>query len=103
MTTANESQKSVMTSEAYDLLDCFVAGLDDVIYEIAEGIAREKGRVSSDGTVEIQKDDIRDAAELALNAIRDQAGKAIPKGAAEQIERMHGCVLEKCRVQDAGE
>lgn len=86
-----------MSSEAYDLLNCFVSGLDDIIYEIAEGIASAKNKRTSAGTVQIDKDDVRAAAQIVFEAIRDQAGKAIPQVVAEQIEQMHQCVLSKCR------
>lgn len=102
MATANESRNSAMTSEAYDLLDCFVSGLDDVVYKVAEAMAAEKGQITSDDTVEITQEDVRAAAEVVFNAIHAAAGKSIPAAVVEQIEEMHGCVMEKCKVLDAG-
>ena len=102
MATANDTKTtSEMTSEAYDLLDCFVSGLDDVIYEIAEAIASNKGQVTEDGTVEICQDDVKEAAQSVFMAIREQAGKSIPEAVRQQIEEMHECVLLKCKIHDA--
>lgn len=101
MSTANESRNSSMTSEAYDLLDCFVAGLDEVIYEIAESRAMAKGQ-EKDGVVEITKDDVREAAEIVFDAIQKHAGTAIPQERADEIEKMHQCVLKKCNVRNTG-
>ncbi len=101
MPTTHESKNSSMTSRAYDLLDCFVAGLDDVIYEIAEAIAKSKGHVI-EGVVEINDEDVKEAAESVFKAIREQAGKSIPAVEASQIDEMHECVLEKCRIQTTG-
>jgi hypothetical protein len=103
MATANHSKNSEMTSEAYDLLDCFVQGLDDVIYEIAETIAREKVQTSSTGTVEIRRDDVKEAALALFRAIREEAGKSLPAHVARHLEEMHDCVIAKCRDDDTGE
>lgn len=101
MTTANDSRNSTMTSEAYDLLDCFVSGLDEVIYEIAESLANSKGQIV-DGIIEISQDDVKEAANRVFNAIRERAGKEIPQSVAQQIEGMHECVMEKCRIHKSG-
>lgn len=102
MSTANNSKNSEMTTDAYDLLECFVSGLDKIIYEIAEDIAERKGQVLPEGAIEIRADDIRMAADVVFKAIREQTGKSIPKDLAVQIEEMHECVLEKCRIRDVG-
>ncbi|MEK6236199.1 MAG: hypothetical protein N2C14_15950 [Planctomycetales bacterium] len=90
-----------MSREAMDLLDCFMTGLDSVVFEIATTIAREKGQVNNDGTVEIMKGDVKEAAESVFAAIREQAGKTIPLLAVEDIESMRECVLEKCRIKES--
>lgn len=40
MSTVDRTTASEMSGKAYDLLDCFVSGLDKVVYEIAESLAR---------------------------------------------------------------
>lgn len=102
MATANLPTDSEMTSEAYDLLDCFVSGLDAVVYEIAEAIAKANGQVTDAGTVEINQDDVKQAAKSVFEAIQEQAGKSIPAAAARQIEEMHECVLMKCEIRNTG-
>ncbi len=90
-------RSSSMTGEAYNLLDCFVSGIDDLVYEIAESMAAARGSVN-DGVVEIDQHDVKRAADAVFNAIREQAGKTIPKDVAEQVESMHECVLSKCQT-----
>jgi hypothetical protein len=102
MATAKEARNSEMTSEAFDLLDCFVSGLDDVIYNIAEKISEEKGQVRQDGTIEIKGEDVKRAATIVFDAIREQAGKSIPEAAVKEIESMHDCVMAKCDLHKAG-
>jgi hypothetical protein len=92
------SRTSSMTGEAYDLLDCFVSGIDDLVYEIAESMAAERGSVTGDGVIEIDQNDVKRAADAVFQAIREQAGKSIPKAVAEQVETMHKCVLSKCQM-----
>ncbi len=103
MTKINEigknTTKSEMTGRAYDLLDCFVSGLDKVVYEIAESIAREAGQLTEAGVVEIRYEDVRSAADLVFKAIKENA--SIPKDALADIEQMHACVQEKCELTAA--
>ena len=102
MSTANESRNSAMTSEAYDLLDCFVSGLDDLIYEFAEAVAIENKHITESGTVEIDRNDVRQAADYVFQAIREQAGKSVSKSMAKQVDEMHECVLLKCKAHSMG-
>lgn len=94
----SRSRNSSMTGEAYDLLDCFVSGIDDLVYEIAESMAAGRGSVSDDGVVEISQSDVKRAADAVFTAIREQAGKSIPEDVAKQVESMHKCVLSKCQT-----
>lgn len=87
-----------MTSDAYDLLDCFVSGIDEIVYEIAGSLAKSEGRVEN-GVVQISQVDVRKAANLVFEAI--QANTAIPRDVAENIRTTHQCVLEKCRIKDS--
>ncbi|MFC1757217.1 hypothetical protein ACFL2H_00410 [Planctomycetota bacterium] len=101
MSTANDSKQSSITGEAYDLLDCFVSGLDDLVYEIAEAEAKGNDRVV-EGVVEINRDDVKAAAELVFNAIRSQAGPAIPEALEQMLAGMEDCFHAKCERSGSG-
>ena len=96
MATANDSKNSEMTGDAYDLLDCFVSGLDQVVYEIAEALAKQSGQVDASGTIEIRHKDVEQAASLVFKAIRENP--SIPQDALDDISEMHQCVQEKCAI-----
>jgi hypothetical protein len=65
-------KQTSMSSEAYDLLDCFVDEFNDVIWEIAEKIAREKSNGGDTGSpVAIEESHVRDAASLVSKAIEN--------------------------------
>ena len=95
----NDSGTSVISSEAYDLLDCFVFGIDDLVYEIAAMIAARKNQKTQDGTIEIELNDVKEAAELVFESIRSHVADKISLEAADRIEEMHSCILKKCRVK----
>lgn len=99
---AQASKNSTITSEAFSLLDCFVSGLDDVIYEIAESIADANGHRSGDGSIEITRNDIRDAVKIVFDAIKQQAGTGISQETVAHIEEMHACVMQKCGIHPSG-
>lgn len=96
MSTIERPTTSEMSGKAYDLLDCFVSGLDRVVYEIAESLARAAGQVNPAGVVEIRQEDVRAAAEMVFAAIREK--KDIPRDALDDIEEMHQCMQAKCKV-----
>jgi hypothetical protein len=97
MSTVDRTTASEMSGKAYDLLDCFVSGLDKVVYEIAESLAKAAGQVNQAGVVEIQQKDVRAAAEMVFAAIREN--KNIPRDALDDIEQMHQCMQAKCEVK----
>ena len=105
MATANNPTdnlaNSEMTGKAYELLDCFVSGLDQVVYEIAESLAKDAGQLNDAGVVEIQHKDVKAAAELVFKAIKENAD--IPKDALDDINEMHQCVQEKCELNSMDE
>ena len=72
-TLMSSTPQSSMSGEAMDVMDCFVAGLDDVVYELAEQIARK--RAPSAESVLIEVDDVQEAARLVLQGLRDNAVK----------------------------
>lgn len=96
---ATKEASSEMTGEAYDLLDCFVSGIDDLVYEIAEQMAASNGHTNSEGIVRITREDVKAAANAVFTAIKAEAGKTIPAAVAAQVEAMHECVMAKCHVE----
>lgn len=83
-TAINTSDDSIITSNALDLLTCFQDGLDDVIYQFAEEIAKkrqvESGSESAD-LVTIDVQDVREAGEQLTAMIKQmvKAGQLSPE------------------------
>lgn len=96
---STQEANSEMTGEAYDALDCLVSGIDVLVYEIAEKIAASKGHRNSIGVIQITGTDVKEAADAVFNAIKAQAGKAIPESIASNVDAMHEGVLAKCRTK----
>jgi hypothetical protein len=90
MATLDENS-SLLSSEAFDVLDCFVAGLDDVVYKIAERVARKRSGAGDDEPVTIVVDDIREAAKRLFVALRSQ-----PDFPNDLVDRMERLFIEKC-------
>lgn len=73
MSVVEERSASKISAEAFDLLDCFVAGLDDVVYQMAEHIARHRlGKMNPAEAVEINADDVTAAGEQLIQLLREQ-------------------------------
>jgi hypothetical protein len=93
MATIEDKPETNISSEAYDLLDCFVGGLDKVVYEMAAEIARArspKGTVA--GPVQIEEEDVHQAGEHLLNALRELVTKgAVQPELAAIISNVEQC------------
>lgn len=89
---------SVISSEAMSLLDCFVSGLDEVVYEIAEELAKERmGNAAEDAVIQIEPEDVKKAAHVVMEAIREQLNREdLPKTAKQAVEGMYDCLKRKC-------
>lgn len=100
MATANEKieTRSSISGDAFELLDCFVSGLDDIVYEFAEEIARRRSECPT-GAVEIEAADVREAAHLVFDSIKKAAGdRDLPPGLVAEIEGMVRCLEAKCQT-----
>jgi hypothetical protein len=88
---------STLTSEAYDIISCFYDGVEDVVYRLAETVARARTGVAPGRPVKIEAEDVRiagyrvvcallkfvdreDIPEEMLEAIKD-----IPEEALQEI------------------
>jgi hypothetical protein len=78
---------STLTSEAYDIISCFYDGVEDVVYRLAETVARARTGVAPGRPVKIEAEDVRiagyrvvDSPEEMLEAIKD-----IPEEALQEI------------------
>lgn len=85
-----------LSSDAFDVLQCFMAGLDDVIVQIAVTNARKRGKVDSKGEVSLDTTDIKEAAEFVLSQIRNMP--SIPQEVKDELEAMTECVRSKCEA-----
>ena len=72
MATTEQEPLVNISSEAYDLLDCFVGGLDKLAYGIAAGIARRRGsQVGGDAPVQIEEQDVVEAGKLVIDFFKE--------------------------------
>lgn len=73
MSVVEEKSTSKISAEAFDLLGCFVAGLDNVVYQMAEHIARHRlEKMNPADPVEINADDVTEAGETVIQFLREQ-------------------------------
>lgn len=96
MAVAEEKPTSVISDEALQMLDCFRAGLDKVVYDTAESIARIRtGDVPDEhrtSPIEIEPQDVRKAAEYIACCVTEAvASGKIPRAVAAEIEQMVNC------------
>jgi hypothetical protein len=85
---------STASSAALDRLNCFSDGIDTLVYELAEELAKK--RMSSSllpgRPIEIEVDDIEAAGELVIDAIkRFVAEGTLSKELGDAVESMEGC------------
>jgi hypothetical protein len=82
-----------ISSKALELLQCFMAGLDDVIIRIA--LEKARARAATPQDVRIDADDIVQAADAVLERIQSQEN--LPAELRADINEMDGCLKAKCR------
>lgn len=93
-----EQKKSdtVIANDAYDLLSCFANEFDDILYEVAEQIARQRGNVTHDGLVQIDFADVKQATGIVLQALRKEASMPdAPEYLASIVDDASSCVESK--------
>ncbi len=66
------AESSSISSDGVRLLDCFVDGLDDVVYEMAEELAKKRaaGQTAPGEVARIEAEDIRSAGRIVLDHLR---------------------------------
>ena len=100
MSTTSEKPQISISCEAYDLLDCFVAGLDKLVYQIAAKMARRRQSETRDASeaTEICVDDVRAAGDFALEQLRQLTASSPPNDPlARSIEQAERCFSDCSR------
>jgi hypothetical protein len=100
MTPVQEKSTSKISAEAFDLLDCFVGGLDNVVYEVAEHTARHRlGKMDPNDPIEITADDITNAGETVIRLLREQVSqKVLPDELGPILDQVECCFTSRRRV-----
>ncbi|HLQ44371.1 MAG TPA: hypothetical protein VK137_06565, partial [Planctomycetaceae bacterium] len=81
--------------EANSVLDSFTAGLDDVVYDIAERIARQRN--PSVASPEIDVEDVKKAAEIVLQGVRDAVARGqLPSDFETVLNEMRDSFHAEC-------
>ena len=92
--TMPETQSS-MSGDALDVMECFVAGLDDVVYEIAERMSRKRNPTAN--AVQIEVEDITQAARLMFQGVHDAITRGqLPSDFEPVLQEMQECFQAKC-------
>ena len=92
MATVNDKNEttSVISDEAYTLIGCFYDGVDEIVYKLAEEVARKRNPAVS--PVQIEVDDVSAAGEVVMETLKRlfESGD-ISNDAREAIEGMGDC------------
>ena len=93
MAPVQEKSTSKLSAEAFDLLDCFVSGLDDVVYDVAEHTARHRlGKMNPEDPIEITSADITVAGETVIRLLREQIFKnQLSESLAPILDQVERC------------
>jgi hypothetical protein len=89
-----ENVTSTASSEALELLGCFYNGIDDLVYQIAEDVARAREGASraADRPVQIEVADVKQAGDKVLAALRDMVKMGtLPADAGPALDAMKTC------------
>lgn len=82
---STQNAETVVSNDAVELLTCFYNGLDKVVYSVAEQIAAQ--RPPENGMNIIQFDDVKQAGDKVLAALKDLVGAGkLEKIVAESIQ-----------------
>ena len=87
-----QDNQTVSSNEAFELLECFNDGIDEMVYSIAEKIAQERGK-NDDGFWVIEKKDVAMAGKQVLSALK----ALVDNGKYNEIlqQTMESCFDEK--------
>lgn len=96
--TKERKPQSSLSSEAFEMLDCFVAGLDDVVFSLAEQIARERHPgIAHDAPVAVEVEDVKQAARTVIQGVRNAIkGGKLPASFESVVQEMQDCFEERC-------
>ncbi len=87
---AHPEAETLMTDRAYEVLDCFYEGIDDVVRELAvQCAARRDSRDPSDpSAILIEERDVRDAGAIVVQWLRQlsQDGRLSPESVSAMAE-----------------
>ena len=101
MATVDDSVASTISDHALRMLKCFMSGLDDVVYEIAEQRARR--RLGGDHVaipIAVEAEDVQKAAQFLAERIKKLVKEGeLPPGTDARIDQMVQC----CQRQAAEE
>ncbi len=88
---------SSISNNAYELLDCFAGGVDNLVYDISEKLARERNPavVASGKPVPIEVEDIQTAGRMVVRALKNLVASGdIPAEVESEIDEMKNCLEE---------
>ena len=86
---------SQISRPCLDLLDNFVSGFDDLVYEIAEQVSRDRTQTAADEPVVIEVQDVRQAVGSVVQMVREQM-----KDSPEPLKTTLGSLMARLE-QDA--
>lgn len=95
MATLHDDEKftSSLSEEAYDLISCFYNGIDEVVYSVAEQVAKERlrnsgGQVDLEQPILIEIEDVREAGKRVIAAVQHLV--ELNKMPAEMMDALGG-------------
>lgn len=96
MPTASEKTEvtSTLSSDAYELISCFYHGVDELVYEIAEEMARQRNpqAAASGGPIQIEVEDVTKAGRQVIQALKGLIGaRKLPSELEEAFGNMQQC------------
>lgn len=100
MSIAEEKSASRISSKAFDLLDCFVAGFDSVVYQVAEHMARNRvGKMDPAEPVDVDMQDVVEAGETVIRLLREQLAQGqLSADVGSAIDQMEQCFSRRQEV-----
>jgi hypothetical protein len=100
MSIVDEKSTSRISSRAFDLLGCFVNGLDDVVYHVAEHIARLRvGKMDPAESVEVETEDVVKAGKTVIDLLRDQISHGqLGPDLTPTLDQVERCFLSQQEV-----
>jgi len=66
-----EETETSMSSEAYELINCFYDGIDDAVRTLAERYALEERSIDSTGVILIEKQHVKKAGCAIVDALKN--------------------------------